>query len=229
MPLQGDAARLTRRTQRRGSLHAVTAPSRHGDTHAQLITWLTLDAAATPSVMTLDNARVILGDDSEPQPDACLLVRPDHGGQIRLVDGNVQGALELVEEVALSSASYDLHSNFDDYERAGVSEYVVVKLHDREVIWFAREADSLTRHGPGEDGRFAFRDSGSMPMRYMRAIPGVVAPWLMRESLRQDTRDSSNHDLTVARKAPCLPRQRARSAVDPCSIACACGHGSPHP
>ena len=126
----------------------------HGDLHAQLITWLTLYAAATPATRALDNATIILGQESEPQPDGCLLLRAEHGGRTRLVDGYVTGAPELVAEVALSSASYDLHSKYDDYESAGIDEYIVLNLHDREVHWFVLERGSFVRQTPDDDGIF---------------------------------------------------------------------------
>jgi Uma2 family endonuclease len=87
----------------------------------------------------LDNATAILGEFSEPQPDGCLLLLPECGGQTREnEDGYLAGAPELVAEVASSSESYDLHSKKRDYERAGVREYVVVVLRQARVDWFVR-------------------------------------------------------------------------------------------
>ena len=56
-----------------------------------------------------DNGSVRLDLDNEPQPDAYLIIRPEHGGQARISeDDYIEGAPELVAEVAASSASYDL-------------------------------------------------------------------------------------------------------------------------
>jgi Uma2 family endonuclease len=92
-----------------------------GDIHGEVMAWLKQYKAATPGTRVLDNATVILAEDSEPQPDACLLIRPEVGGQTREnEDGYIVGPPELVVEVALSSESYDRHSKLRDYERYGV-------------------------------------------------------------------------------------------------------------
>ena len=50
--------------------------------------------------------------DNEPQPDALLFIDPACGGHALIdADGYIEGAPELVAEVASSSASYDLHAN----------------------------------------------------------------------------------------------------------------------
>ena len=70
----------------------------------------------------LDGTTILLAEDGEPQPDACLILRSDRGGQTRDEEGYLAGAPELVVEVASSSEAYDLHSKKRDYERAGVRE-----------------------------------------------------------------------------------------------------------
>src|SRR5437762_195304 len=60
----------------------VKAP--HGRSHSRAMTWLWLYQAATPGTDVLDNASAILGDESEPQPDGCLIVLPECGGQTHL-------------------------------------------------------------------------------------------------------------------------------------------------
>ena len=83
----------------------------HGEQHLDLITWLGTYRVHTPGVRAGDNATVRLDLDNEPQPDACLLILPEHGGQLRITgDGYLEGAPELVVEIAASSASYD-HSS----------------------------------------------------------------------------------------------------------------------
>jgi hypothetical protein len=80
----------------------------HAEPHASLITWLGVYRAATPGVRLGDNATVRLDGDNEPQPDALLRLDPAVGGRSRLSgDGYVEGAPELVVEIAASSASYD--------------------------------------------------------------------------------------------------------------------------
>src|SRR5262249_8348710 len=56
---------------------------RHGRMHAKLMGWLTTYEAESPGVECYDNTTAILGPESEPQPDAYLIVAPDKGGQMR--------------------------------------------------------------------------------------------------------------------------------------------------
>ena len=48
----------------------------HGDVHGEVLTWLKLYKAATPGTRVGDNATTIMGPQSEPQPDACLILLP---------------------------------------------------------------------------------------------------------------------------------------------------------
>ena len=84
--------------------------------------------------------------DNEPQPDALLCIAPECGGQIRLsADGSIEGAPELVVEVASSRASYDLHPKLHVYRRNGVREYLVWRVLDQELDWFALHAGQYQR------------------------------------------------------------------------------------
>ena len=60
----------------------------------------------------------------------------------------------LVAEIAASSASYDLHSKLEVYERGGVREYVVWRTYDSEVDWFELRDGAFKRLEPDEDGLF---------------------------------------------------------------------------
>ena len=100
--------------------------SKHARPHAQLIGWLHHYEATTPAVEIADNATVHLDLDNEPQPDALLRILPKAGGQTRdSADDYVEGAPELVAEIASSSASYDLHEKKRAYRRNCVREYLV--------------------------------------------------------------------------------------------------------
>jgi Uma2 family endonuclease len=110
---------------------------RHGHPHTRLVTWLGNYETDTPGVEAGDNSSVRLDIDNEPQPDGFLIIRPDHGGQARISeDDYLEGAPELVAEVASSSASYDLGTKLAVYRRNGVREYVVWRVLDGEVDWF---------------------------------------------------------------------------------------------
>lgn len=52
------------------------------------------------------------------------------------------------------TASYDLHAKMQDYERAGVREYVVVVLREERVVWFARRGERFEEKAAGGDGWF---------------------------------------------------------------------------
>src|SRR5262249_22408744 len=122
-----------------GGVVFVPSPlrSEHGESHALVMGWLTNYWIATPGTRVRDNATAILGDDSETQPDATLIIEPESGGQSSVSeDGYATGPPELIVEVASSSESIDLHRKRHAYEQAGVLDYVVVVLRQRVVRWF---------------------------------------------------------------------------------------------
>jgi len=109
----------------------------HSRPHATIMWWLGTYGAATPGVWADDNATVRLDLDNEPQPDAMLSIDPDAGGRARLsADDYVEGAPELIVEIAASSAAIDLHDKLHAYRRNGVQEYVVWRVLDRQIDWF---------------------------------------------------------------------------------------------
>ncbi|NLY01121.1 MAG: Uma2 family endonuclease [Rhodopirellula sp.] len=138
-----------------GGVVYMTAALRraHGRFHGLMMHWLHSYEDSTPGVEAYDNATTIMADDSEPQPDACLIVHPDRGGQMRFTeDDYLEGAAEWAGEVATSTESYDLHSKKRDYERAGVREYVVVAARQEEVFWFVLRDGHFMEKTLDEDG-----------------------------------------------------------------------------
>jgi Uma2 family endonuclease len=108
----------------------------------------------TPGASALTNTSNIVDKQNEPQPDVCLLIEAECGGQTRIRRGWLIGAPELIAEVASSSESYDLHAKKESYERAGVKEYVVVALRQRRVFWFISQRGKFCELQPGNDGIF---------------------------------------------------------------------------
>ena len=134
-----------------GVVH-VSSPVRatsHGGPSAAIAGWLYVYSAATPHVSVLDNATVRLDRDNEPQPDVLLRIAAAAGGQSSLsADDYVEGAPELVVEVAASSAAYDLHDKLHVYRRNGVLEYIVWRVYDRAIDWFALVDDEFQPLSP---------------------------------------------------------------------------------
>jgi Uma2 family endonuclease len=86
----------------------------HGTLHAALITWLGVYRAATPGISAADNTTTRLDLDNEPQPD--VLLRIEIGGTSTISDdGYIEGAPELVAEIATSSATIDLGAKKNAY------------------------------------------------------------------------------------------------------------------
>ena len=110
----------------------------HGEPHSWILAWLTTYSAATPGVRVADNATVRLDPNNEPQPDALLRIESAAGGRSRLSDDDyVEGPPELIVEIASSAVAYDLHDKLRAYLRNGVREYVVWRVYDEGLDWFA--------------------------------------------------------------------------------------------
>ena len=115
----------------------VPSPVRrsHSKQHGIITTLLGNYALATPGVEMLDNATVILDADNEVQPD--VLLRLEQGGTSRSTEADyIEGAPELVVEIANTSATYDLHAKLNVYRRTGVKEYIVWTIQDSAIYWY---------------------------------------------------------------------------------------------
>lgn len=125
----------------------------HGNPHADMVWWLGAYRLATPGTLVADNTTAQLDPRNVPQPDAALYVNPAFGGTVTISDeGYIQGAPELVVEIAASSASYDLGPKMTTYARNGVREYVVLRTFDDAVDWFVLRNAAYDPLPPGTDG-----------------------------------------------------------------------------
>lgn len=135
---------------------AMASPVRfdvHGEQHAEMLHLLMLYRDGTPGIRCSDNATVRLDLDNEPQPDICLFIAPGHGGNVKIdAEGYLEGAPELVAEVAASSVSLDLGPKLNAYRRNGVREYLVWRVQDSEIDWFIHREGRFDRLQPGSDG-----------------------------------------------------------------------------
>ena len=110
----------------------------HGQPHGRLIAWLGVYESATSGVALGDNPTIRLDLDNEPQPDAVLLIEEECGGQAQLSeDDYIEGAPELVAEVAASSATIDLRDKKRAYRRNGVKEHIVWQIFEQKLNWFS--------------------------------------------------------------------------------------------
>lgn len=126
---------------------------RHGAPHSDLITWLGVYRVSTPGVVVGDNASIRLDTDNEPQPDAFMMIDPNHGGQARIdADDYVVGGPELVAEVSSSRVSYDLGPKLHVYRRNRVQEYLVWRVLDREIDWFVLRGSQYERLASDSEG-----------------------------------------------------------------------------
>jgi len=134
----------------------VASPVRfrqHGHPHSKVITWLGVYEAATPGVMVGDNATLRIDEENELQPDAMMRLEPERGGRSWIDEEDyVNGAPELIVEVAASSAALDLHKKLRLYERIGVQEYLAVQMYEQRVDWFVLREGRYQRLEPDEAG-----------------------------------------------------------------------------
>jgi Uma2 family endonuclease len=125
----------------------------HGHPHTRLVNWLATYDTDTPGVEAGDNSSIRLDVDNEPQPDGFLIILPERGGQARISeDDYIEGAPELVAEVASSSVSYDLGKKLNVYRRCGVCEYIVWRVLDRQIDWFVNREGRFELLSPSIDG-----------------------------------------------------------------------------
>ena len=146
--------------------------TKHANPHAHLITWLGVYGAATPGAIVADNATVRLDFENEYQPDALLFLQPSAGGQAAVSDDDyLEGAPELVVEIAASSASYDMHDKRRVYARNGVLEYIVLLAYEQQIAWFILR-----------DGVYEPQQANEHGILRSETFPGL---WLAAQALLQ--------------------------------------------
>ncbi len=125
----------------------------HGQPHASIMGWLWTYQVATPVIALADAPTVRLDLENEPQPDAVLLIEEQAGGQSRLSeDDYVEGAPELVAEIAASSAAIDLGDKKRAYRRNGIQEYIVWQVFEQRLNWFYLHEGEYVSLPVEEDG-----------------------------------------------------------------------------
>jgi Uma2 family endonuclease len=123
----------------------------HGRPHGLVVTWLGCYVALKPDVELHDNTTVYPLGGHAVQPDA-FLRRPGPGEAQFNDDGYLEGAPQLIVEVAASSVSYDLHQKKEAYRRNGVAEDVVWRVLDEAIDWFRLREGQYAVVPPDEAG-----------------------------------------------------------------------------
>jgi Uma2 family endonuclease len=132
---------------------AAARLKKHGGPQRYLSTWMGVYSAATPGVDGADGTSDRLDLDNEPQPDALLYIESECGGQATISDDDyLEGAPELIGEIAASSASYDLGPKLNAYRRNGVREYVVWRVLENDIDWFMLREGRYQRQPLPADG-----------------------------------------------------------------------------
>lgn len=125
----------------------------HGRPHAFMMAFLINYSVATSGVDSLDNVSYVARDDYEPQPDCVMRIEEACGGKSRVNDDDyLEGSPELIVEIASSSVSFDLREKFELYEQKGVSEYIVWRVLDEQIDWFALENGKYKKLTANEHG-----------------------------------------------------------------------------
>ena len=195
-----------------GEVHVPSPVSfqKHSVPHSSLMTWLGTYWASTPEVKLGDNGTVRLDLDNEVQPDAFLLVSPACAGQARVSkDDYVEGAPELVVEVAATSASHDLHTKLNAYRRNGVKEYIVWRVFDRAIDWFVLRGGKYERLQPTKGpARHEIYKSETFPGLWLDAEAMLKSDLATALDVLREGLASSEHAAFVTRLKKAAAKKR---------------------
>ncbi len=139
-----------------GVVYIMSSPVKfegHGDEHLRLGWAFKHYTVFTPGVRSGGESTVQLDDYNEPQPDLLMFIGEESGGQSKITEkGYIEGAPELVAEISNSSADYDLNAKFRVYQKCKAKEYVVWRVEDEEILWFALADDRFVRLAADANG-----------------------------------------------------------------------------
>jgi Uma2 family endonuclease len=170
----------------------VASPARwdkHGKHQTLAVTWLRVYAADRPELGVGEADTVYLSGGHEVQPDAFLfrLAGPERGATVTEA-GYIQGAPELVIEVAASSASYDLHAKKEAYRRAGVREYIPWRVLDGAIDWFRLQDGDYIKVEPDANGIIESSIFPGLRLDVPRMLAGDTTGVLAALGYRRETR-----------------------------------------
>lgn len=107
----------------------------HAEIHGRIMTLIGVYSGQTLGLRSADNVSLVLDADNEVQPDVCMW--RDREEMRPTARNYLSGVPELVVEVAVSSAAYDLYEKKHVYRRNGVQEYLLLLAQERELQWLS--------------------------------------------------------------------------------------------
>ena len=173
----------------------------HAEIHSRMNGWLFVYSAATPGTCVGDNATIRLDPDNDPQPDVYL--RLEEGGNTSTsADGYVEGAPELIVEIAASSSAYDLHDKKKAYRRNRVQEYIVWQIYEEIIVWFRLENEEYVEVKPDAKGILRSQMFPGLDLDTRAMLKGDVAKALktLQASLASPAHKAFVRKLAKARK-----------------------------
>jgi Uma2 family endonuclease len=146
----------------------------HAEPDNVMTTWLGTYRARHPEVRSANNLTVQLDGHNEVQPDGVLWHEGPDGPRLT-PNGYLQGAPQLVVEIAASSVSYDLHEKKQAYERNGVGEYLVWRVLDQQLDWFRLVDGRYKLVEPDASGVIASREFPGLWLHLTKLLAGDIA------------------------------------------------------
>ena len=179
----------------------LVSTGNHAAQHSDLCGWLGYYRSKTPGLLCANDSTLLLDEENVPQPDLLLSIPHDVGGRAVLNDDDyLEGAPELVIEIAASSKSIDLNAKLRAYRRNRILEYIVWRTYDREIDWFDWIDGEYVRQEPQcIDGRRVLK-SRTFPGLWLdvqAALEGDLAT--LFAAVDRGVRDSPGHADLLAR------------------------------
>lgn len=165
----------------------------YGQPHSQIMLWLGTYTIYTPGVSCFDHTSVRLDWDNEPQPDGILRIETESRGQSRIsADDYIEGAPELIIEIASSSVAYDLHDKQEAYRRNGVQEYLVWQIRENQIRWWKLAGGMYQPLSANEEGVIAFEVFPGLQLNPTALLDGDMATVLatLQEGMKQPSYQS---------------------------------------
>jgi Uma2 family endonuclease len=133
-----------------GVVHVASPVSiAHAKAHGAMTQWISQFLSANAGIDLLIEPTVLLDLQNEPQPDI-VIRRARLSSEVQ--EQYIEAVPELVVETSLSSVSYDLHAKKNAYRRNGVQEYIVWRVFDGAIDWFALREGEYQLLAPDSNG-----------------------------------------------------------------------------